>query len=118
MDTFLAFCESKKDIIVLHPNVPVKAWKEISSNLEVMQVVKPWGNCRDKYNQMLLFFKTVLPTKGKMGSSMWPYFATFCSIYEVPTNYHELINEDGSEHAAETSEHFTIIHVPSFLNYY
>lgn len=94
VETFIALCEGQKDTLMLHPGtIPTKTWKDLAESLESMKIQKTWQSCRDKFSQMYTFFKTVLPSEGKMGPNTWPYFSSFCTIMDIPPNYHALLHD-------------------------
>ncbi|KAK3918586.1 Zinc finger and SCAN domain-containing protein 29 [Frankliniella fusca] len=110
---FVAKCLARKADLQKE-RINVQVWKDISDELGDKF---DWHLCRAKFMQMDESFKnTFLPLEGKMGSTEWPYYKSFCDIYDIPENYYSVVkivdlgeegvdeNDDEEEKAANEND--------------
>lgn len=89
--------------------IEIKTWKDLSAALETKHKVQiKWDVCRDKFCQMKEFFlSTLLPLEGYLSGKKWPYYDTFCDLYDIPCEYHSVImcpTEDDNEEGDDQEE--------------
>lgn len=93
----------KKEIV--KERVPPDVWKAISKELK-MTDQGSWQLCREKFSQMNRYFiDTILPGKGFLGEDMWAYYEEFCELYDIPEDYHQVINDTSANEEEDDDDY-------------
>ena len=90
---FVSECENLKKEVQGSRIIPPATWKCISSAMKTNHDIEvDWDVCRDKFIQMRdLFLETLLPVEGYMAGQKWPYYDEFCTLYDIPYEFHSII---------------------------
>lgn len=95
-DKFMDLCVTKKESLK-NETIPYDVWKEIHDDLDNIGIKKEWQVLRAKFENMDKFFRKLLETKGMANGVLWPYYARFCSIYDIDEGF-ELLDDVPEEH--------------------
>lgn len=103
VNNFLLYCKKRK-LELLQERVHPDVWRGISKDLE-MTDEGAWQLCRDKFSQMNRYFlDTILPGKGYLGGFIWAYYEDFCELHDIPSDYHQVINDSNELEDDENDE--------------
>ena len=80
--TFMDACVAKKEEL-RKEIIPISVWKEMSDTLKCAGYDKSWDLIRAKYENMKNYFSRALENGGMQGGIRWPYYSSFCEIYEL-----------------------------------
>lgn len=79
--------------------VPTQKWKDAALGLKLSgDYDVSWQACREKFQQLKeTFLTTMLPVKGVMYETKWPYYGTLCDIFDVPEDIWKILHDEELE---------------------